>query len=182
MVATSGAKLLRDDAIHALTAGAAASGHGTDAQHSRGGDALRPHHHRRRRHEAAARTISQRLAAPCCARAATRSTTPTMLWRRAAASGSGQAHPQPQHPRHRLHPCPAPSPPTCRLMTWTGPWSGPRPTSRGAGRHAGPGQGSGPMNHMFQSEGRVHGMTSLPIHTVFTKCVSGRNGSGCAVG
>ena len=78
MVATSGAKLLRDDAVEALCRGAAAAGGGPDPQHPRGGDPLRHDHHRcHRTWRPPPSTSARSTAAPCCARAAIRSTMPT---------------------------------------------------------------------------------------------------------
>ena len=129
MVATSGAKLLRDDAIQALTSqllplATVLTPNIPEAEILSGltiTDAAGM--------EAAARTISQR----CCARAATRSTTPTTCCGgTAAASGSGASASPTPTPTAPAAPCPAPSPPTWpRAMTWTSPWSGPRPISPG---------------------------------------------------
>mgnify|MGYP002240893580 CR=1 FL=1 len=67
--------------------------------------------------EAAARTISERYAAPCCARAATRSTMPTICCGRAApASGSRASASQTPTPTAPAAPCPAPSPPICQRL------------------------------------------------------------------
>ena len=113
MVATSGAKLLRDDAIHALTSqllplATVLTPNIPEAEILSGltiTDAAGM--------EAAARTISQRYG---CA---------------VLCKGGHQINDAPT-PTAPAAPCPAPSPPTWpRAMTWTGPWSGPRPISPG---------------------------------------------------
>ena len=77
--------------------------------------------------EAAARAISEQYG---CA-AATRSTTPmTCCGAAAAASGSTESGSTTPTPTAPAAPCPAPSPPIWRrALTWTRRWSGPRLTS-----------------------------------------------------
>ena len=105
MVATSGAKLLRDDAIQALTSqllplATVLTPNIPEAEILSGltiTDAAGM--------EAAARTISQRYGCAVLCKGGHRSTTPTTCCGgTAAAVVPGPAHPQPQHPRHRLHP------------------------------------------------------------------------------
>ena len=117
MVATSGAKLLRDDAIHALTAellplATVLTPNIPEAEILSGlpiTDAAGM--------EAAARTISQRYG---CA-----------VLCKGGHQINDAASPIPT-PTAPAAPCPAPSPPTWpRAMTWTSPWSGPRRISPG---------------------------------------------------
>ena len=125
MVATSGAKLLRDDAIHALTAellplATVLTPNIPEAEILSGlpiTDAAGM--------EAAARTISQRYGcAVLCKGGHQINDADDLLWRDGASPT-----PTPTAP---AAPCPAPSPPTWpRAMTWTSPWSGPRRISPG---------------------------------------------------
>ena len=127
MVATSGAKLLRDDAIHALTAellplATVLAPNIPEAEILSGlpiTDAAGM--------EAAARTISQRYGcAVLCKGGHQINDADALLWR-----DGGGASPTPT-PTAPAAPCPAPSPPTWpRAMTWTSPWSGPRRISPG---------------------------------------------------
>ena len=113
MVATSGSKLLRDDAVQALTEKLLPMA-----------EVLTPNIP-----EAARST-----AALCCARAATRSTTPTTCCGgTAAASGSTASALRTPTPTAPAAPFPAPLRPTWpRAMIWTPRWSVPRPTFRAA--------------------------------------------------
>ena len=134
MVATSGAELLRDDAVETLKDRAAAPGRGADPQHSGGGDP-RPAWpsqttagHGGRRTESSARRYG--CAVLCKGGHQINDADDLSLAERRRQVVPGQAHRQPQHPRHRLHPfqrhCLQPGQ---GLSTWIRPWSGPRPIS-----------------------------------------------------
>ena len=105
MVATSGAKLLQDDAVQALTEkllplAEVLTPNIPEAEILSGMSITNAADM-----EAAARAISERYAAPYCARADTRSTMPTTCCGRAApASGSRASALQTPTPTHRLHP------------------------------------------------------------------------------
>ena len=131
MVATSGAKLLRDDAVEALCRellplAAVLTPNIPEAEILSGmtiTDATGM--------EAAAKYISEKYGCAVCARAAIRSTMPMIsCGGTASASGStasGSTIPTPTAP---AAPSPAPLPPIWpRAMIWTSPWSGPRNTS-----------------------------------------------------
>ena len=130
MVATSGSKLLRDDAVQALTAkllpmAEVLTPNIPEAEILSGmtiSDAAGM--------EAAAKAISENMAAPCCARAATRSTTPTTCCGAAAPANGSTANASPTPtPTAPAAPCPAPLPPIWpKAAIWTPRWSGPRPT------------------------------------------------------
>ena len=128
MVATSGAKLLRDDAIQALTSqllplATVLTPNIPEAEILSGltiTDAAGM--------EAAARTISQRYGCAVLCKGGHQINDAGT----AAASGSGAGASPTPTPTAPAAPCPAPSPPTWpRAMTWTGPWSGPKPISPG---------------------------------------------------
>ena len=81
--------------------------------------------------EAAARAISEQYGCAVLCKAATRSTTPmTCCGAAAAASGSTESGSTTPTPTAPAAPCLAPSPPIWRrALTWTRRWSGPRLTS-----------------------------------------------------
>ena len=160
MVATSGAKLLRDDAVEALCRellplAAVLTPNIPEAEILSGmtiTDATGM--------EAAAKHISEKYGCACCARAAIRSMMPTIsCGGTVPASGStasGSTIPTPTAP---AAPSPAPLPPIWpRAMIWTSPWSGPRNTSPAHwAAMLDLGHGSGPMNHMFALKGEFVG-------------------------
>ena len=130
MVATSGSKLLRDDAVQALTEkllpmAEVVTPNIPEAEILSGmkiTDAAGM--------EAAAKLISENTTVPCCARAATRSTMPTTFCGgTAAANGSAASALQTPIPTAPAAPYPAPLRPIWqRAMIWMHLWSAQRPT------------------------------------------------------
>lgn len=130
MVATSGAKLLQDDAVQALTEkllplAEVLTPNIPEAEILSGMSIANAADM-----EPLPAPSASATAVPYCARAATRSTMPTTCCGRAApASGSRASASQTPTPTAPAAPCPAPLPPIWqRAMTLTPPWSAPRPT------------------------------------------------------